>query len=113
MNEVKRGEIYYISNPDYDSKAPHEQAGVRPAVVVSNDTGNLHAPVVTVVPLTASKKKFLPTHVNIRTTKKPSTALCEQLMTVSKERLLNCAGPVSPEELKALNKAISVSLGLY
>lgn len=112
MNEIKRGEIYYISNPDFKNKAPHEQAGVRPAVVVSNDIGNLHAPIVTVAPLTAKKKKFLPTHVKTEATGRLSTILCEQIITVSKDRLLNYAGFLSTDELEELNKAVSVSLGI-
>jgi len=43
-----------------------EQGGFRPVVIVQNDKGNLHAPTVIAVPITASTRKpALPTHASI------------------------------------------------
>ena len=59
--------------------AGSEQGGGRPAVVVSNDMCNRYSPVITVVFLTTREKKDLPTHVQIKSSRYDSTALCEQV----------------------------------
>ena len=74
-NKIYRGEIYYIYETEVSG---NEQAGGRPGIIISNDVGNEHSPVVIVVYLTTREKKPLPTHVKINTADKPSTALCEQ-----------------------------------
>lgn len=89
-----------------------EQGGDRPAIIVSNNVGNKYSPVVEVVFLTARKKASLPTHVYIKSSKRPSTALCEQVTTVSKSRLERRLGRVTAKEMQAIEKAIVRSLGL-
>ena len=42
----------------------------------------------------------LPTHVPINSATHPSTALCEQVQTVSKDRLGRCIGAVSDKEME-------------
>lgn len=51
---IKRGEIYMC---DLGEPVSHIQAGERPVIVVSNDTGNRHSPFVLVCPLTGVKKE--------------------------------------------------------
>lgn len=110
---LKRGEIYYINNGSAEHKARCEQAGVRPAVVISNDIGNYYSPVVIVAFLTTQNKKYLPTHVETFGTGKKSTVLLEQPTTVSKDKILGkCIGKLSEKEMKEVDKALSVSLGL-
>ena len=60
IGTVHRGEIYHIHEIEVTG---HEQHSDRPAIVVSNDVGNEHSPVVEVVYLTTQKKNMLPTHV--------------------------------------------------
>lgn len=112
MQNITRGSIYYIQNEAHSMKAPHEQGGVRPGVVLSNNIGNKYAPVVTVAYLTTREKRFLPTHVVTYATGKRSIILCEQVATVSKDRLLGCIGKLDKQELKKVDQAMSVSLGL-
>lgn len=106
---INRGDIFYV---DYLPTVGSEQRGGRPAVVVSNDTNNNFSEVVEVVYLTTQPKADLPTHVAIRGLTKPSTALCEQITTVSKERLGNCAGICTDEEMDMIDLALAVSLGI-
>lgn len=94
-----------------------EQGGVRPVVIVQNDAGNLHAPTVIIIPLTASRRKpALPTHAAIPLGEaglwRPSTALCEQVRTVEKTRLSRHLGTVSPQSLRAIERALQVSLDM-
>lgn len=90
-----------------------EQEADRPAIIVSNDTGNKHAPVVEVVYLTTKKKAGLPTHVYIGSAERPSIALCEQIVTVCKSRLARYIGSVTEEEMSRVDKALSKSLGIH
>ena len=94
-----------------------EQGGYRPVVVIQNDTGNLHAPTVIVVPLTGSAQKpDLPTHVRIPAGQaglwRDSTALCEQLRTLEKTRLGRRLGALEPEALRLIDSALRVSLDI-
>lgn len=62
--------------------------------------------------LTTAPKRDLPTHVTIRSSGRVSTALCEQISTVSVERLGNYCGHVSDSELTAIENAMLISLGI-
>jgi len=46
---VKRGEIYWV---EFDPVKGSEQGGLRPALVVQNDTGNRYSPTTVVVAIT-------------------------------------------------------------
>ncbi|MCD7891578.1 MAG: type II toxin-antitoxin system PemK/MazF family toxin [Ruminococcus sp.] len=107
--EVKRGDIYYVAGT---YAVGSEQSGERPAIIVSNDTGNKHAPVVEVVYLTTKYKNSIPTHVNINSAERPSTALCEQIVTVCKSRLKQYIGSVTEAEMSRVDKALQTSLGI-
>lgn len=89
-----------------------EQSADRPAVIVSNDLGNRHAPIVELVYLTTRKKASLPTHVYIGSAEKPSIALCEQIVTVCKSRLQRHIGSVTAEEMQNIEQALTKSLGI-
>ena len=108
--EFYRGEIFYIRN---ESKySGNEQGGYRPAVIVSNDIGNNVAPILEVVYLTTQEKKPLPTHVKICSAKYPSIALCEQIDTVNKDKVGDYIGQCSIAEMKWIDTALSVSIGI-
>ena len=106
---VSRGEIYYIEK--YIT-AEGEQSAGRPAIIVSNALCNTHSPVVEVVYLTTQPKKDMPTHVTIRSTQRTSTALCEQISSVSKERIGDRVGKATSEEMRLVDAALLVSLGI-
>lgn len=106
---AKRGDIYYIRGA-YGTGS--EQRGERPAIIVSNDTGNTYAPVVEVVYLTTKRKTIIPTHVYINSAQRPSIALCEQVVTVCKSRLERYIGSVTVAEMRRIDRALSVSLGI-
>ena len=83
MKEVKRGEIY---SADFGS----EQGGVRPVLILQNNTGNKYSPTTIVAAITGRKSKAaLPTHVAITTSglKTESTVLLEQIRTIDNGRL--------------------------
>ena len=106
--EVYRGDIFYITQfPCVGS----EQNSGRPGVIVSNDTANKYSPNVEIVFLTSQEKKPLPTHVPVMC-RVPSTALCENIQTVSKDRLSTFIKSCTTKELKNIDNALRVSLGI-
>lgn len=110
QKRVKRGDIYYVIG---GAAVGSEQEADRPAIVVSNDTGNRYAPIVEVVYLTTRKKVSLPTRVFIGSAERPSVALCEQIVTVSKNRLVRRINRVTPEEMRRIDAALTKSLGIH
>ncbi len=106
---MKRGEIYYIY-PGHPVGA--EIAKGRPAVIVSADWLNAAGPVVEVVFLTTQPKNDQLTHVIINATGRESTALCEQINTVSKQRLGSYCGTCTAEEMRAIDDALLSSLDM-
>ena len=108
--EFYRGDIFYVRRGDTFATGSEMQSG-RPGIIVSNDTANQHSPCVEVVYLTSQDKKPLPTHVTVKC-KTLSTALCEGVYTVSKDRLGDFIRSASEEEMEEINKALLVSLGL-
>ena len=107
--EYNRGDIYYVEKA-YTTGA-EQQAG-RPAVIISNDTGNRHSDCVIVVYLTTRPKNELPTHVEIKSAQHLSIALCETISTVSKERIRDYYGTVTEKEMEKIAEALQVALGL-
>lgn len=79
---VKQGEIIKVNlNP----QAGHEQAGYRPAVVVSNDFFNLKTGLTIVCPITNTDNKF-PLHIPLDSrTQTTGVILCEHVRTLDLE----------------------------
>ena len=107
---MKRGDIYFIKSTYREEGS--EQRGDRPAVIVSNDKNNEHSEVVEVVYLTTKPKTDLPTHVFTTSALSPSTILCEQIYSVSKQRVAEWIGELTENELQALDKALAISIGI-
>ncbi len=105
---ICRGDIFYVHEGAYVGS---EQRAGRPAVIVSNDMGNKHSANVEVVYLTSQTKKPLPTHVEIFC-KTHSTALCENITTISKERLGDYMCSCTPSDMKLIDEALCISLGI-
>ena len=60
---VRRGEIYYA---DLSPVVGSEQGGVRPVLIVQNDTGNRHSPTIIAAAITSrTGKAKLPTHIEL------------------------------------------------
>jgi hypothetical protein len=66
---------------------------------------------VSVVYLTTQEKNQQPTHVKV-VCKQESTALCEQIYTVSKERIGDFIRTASDEEMKQIDLALAVALDI-
>lgn len=112
--EYRRGDIYLA---DLSPFCGSEQGGVRPVVVIQNNTGNKHAPTLVVATITAKtrKKTKQPTHYLIRNNpalSRPSLVLLEQLRTIDKQRIIKYLGRVTRKEMRGIDTALRVSLDL-
>lgn len=109
---VKRGDIFYA---DLRPVVGSEQGGIRPVLIIQNDTGNRHSPTVICAAITSRQNKAeLPTHVEIDSMKydivKDSVILLEQLRTIDKKRLKDKVCHLDNEIITQVNKALQVSL---
>ena len=112
---VRRGEIYYA---DLSPVVGSEQGGVRPVLIVQNDTGNRHSPTVIAAAITSQTGKArLPTHISLAALScglpKDSVILLEQIRTLDKRRLREHMGKLDETMMKQVDGAIAVSFGLH
>ena len=112
---VKRGDIFYA---DLSPVVGSEQGGVRPVLIVQNDTGNRHSPTVIAAAITSQTGKArLPTHISVSPLScglpKDSVVLLEQIRTLDKRRLREHMGRVDETMMKQVDTAIAVSFGLH
>ena len=111
---VRRGDIFYA---DRSPVVGSEQGGVRPVLIVQNDTGNRHSPTVIAAAITSQTGKArLPTHITVTGTEtgltKDSVILLEQVRTLDKRRLREHMGRLNDEQMSRVDQALEVSFGL-
>ena len=111
---IKRGDIFYA---DLRPVIGSEQGGVRPVLIIQNDTGNKHSPTVICAAITSKMNKAkLPTHVKLSGNKfglpKNSVALLEQVRTIDKKRLRDKIGSFDKTVMMKIYEAIAISVGL-
>ena len=111
---IKRGDIYYA---DLRPVIGSEQGGIRPVLIIQNDTGNKHSPTVICAAITSKMNKAkLPTHVELDSKRcniiKDSLILLEQLRTIDKRRLKEKICHLDNDILVKVDKALLVSLEL-
>lgn len=114
MSIVKRGDIYYA---DLSPVIGSEQGGMRPVLIVQNDTGNKHSPTVIAAAITSQTGKArLPTHIELNAQSvglsRNSVILLEQIRTLDKSRLRERMGRLDEKTMNAVDDAILVSFGL-
>ncbi len=114
MTEVftAQGAVVWV---DLDPSVGSEQAGRRPAVVVSSGLYNSVIPnVIMVVPVT-TRDRGLPNHVRLSggdlALDRVSFAMTEQLRTVDRRRIKGVAGSVDVETVAEILKWLSDHLG--
>jgi mRNA interferase MazF len=103
----RRGDVWLV---DVGSPIGREQAGRRPVVIVSDDLINAGpSGLVIVVPMT-SRRRDLPSHVEIDAAAgldAPSYAKCEDVKSISTQRLTHVIGAVSHIELDQISTILA------
>lgn len=113
----KRGQIYVADLTGNSKGSEHNQEA--PVLIVQNDIGNKNSPNLIVVPLSPkTMRKNFPAHVRITCEKykgllKDSTILCEQIRTISKERITSGKlEQIDREDMRKVEQAISYCIGM-
>jgi len=123
---VRRGEIYWV---EFSPVRGSEQDGLRPALVVQNDTGNRYSPTTIVAAITRTlPDKDYPFMVVISPDASglpyTSAVNCAQLVTVHQagelsrfraprgEEMVRPIGRLSGSQMAAVEEALRYSLGL-
>lgn len=110
---IKRGELYYA---DLSPVVGSEQGGIRPILIIQNDTGNKYSPTIIAAAITSKiNKAKLPTHIELSAHEfglvKDSVILLEQIRTLDKRRLKERIGELAPVTMSKVNTALLISLG--
>ncbi len=110
---IRRGELYYA---DLSPVVGSEQGGVRPILIVQNDTGNKYSPTIIAAAVTSKiNKAKLPTHIELIGNEfglsKDSVILLEQIRTLDKKRLKERIGELPSSTMRKVNAALLISLG--
>jgi mRNA interferase MazF len=106
---MKRSEIWWVN---FDPSIGGEIRIKRPVVIVSNDASNKFLNRVQVVPLTSKTDRLYPSEALVVFEGKKSKAMADQLATVSKTRLFRRAGILSVEDMRKVEEAVKVQLGI-
>lgn len=113
MAQISRGQVWLA---DLNPVRGHEQAGKRPCLIISVDLFNQgSAGLVVVLPI-SSKYKGIPFHVEIKPPegglKVLSFIKCEDVRSISVERLNKLLGIVSPDILMAVEDRLRILMRL-
>ncbi len=120
-HSTARGDIWII---DYEPGVTgHEQGGSpRPSVIVSSsDLDSNQAGLVIVVPSTRTRRprsgELLPNHYEVKPTKQNGLAsisyfMCEQIRSISINRLQNRIGKLSPEDMFQIEERLIILMDL-
>jgi len=114
MVEIKRGEIVLVNLEPVQGS---EQGGIRPYLIIQNDSGNEHSPLTIIAPITSKEfTKEFPTNIFISKEEsglnKDSTILLNQIKTIDKSRIVNKISSLNNFIMSKVDLAIRISLGL-
>lgn len=114
MERIIRGEIVVANLEPVECS---EQGGIRPVLIIQNDTLNKHAPTTIIAPITSKiYTKEYPTNVIITKEdsrlKSDSTILLNQIKTIDKKRIIKKTGSLDNFTMNKVDKAIKISLGI-
>lgn len=115
--DFKRGGLYMV-DLGMQKQTSHIQQGPRPCIIISTEAACVFSPILTVVPMTSKElRRIYPTQLPItpNETNKlngATTALCEQIVTVTKDQFQFKIGELTPEEMTQLMERVTHTLGI-
>lgn len=112
--DPRRGDVVRVRLSPVEGS---EQAGERPALVLSPDVINAHSPVILVAAITSQKTdRIYPFEAAIDPPdgglSRPSKALLMHLRSVDKRRLTGRYGAVGEETMRRVEEALKIATGL-
>ena len=112
--KIQRGDMFYA---DLTPTVGSEQGGVRPVLIIQNNTGNRYSPTViaAVISSKTRRKAKLPTHCTVSAQQRlwrDSLVMLEQIRTIDRARLQEYIGTLDEQAMARIDKALAVSVGL-
>ncbi len=111
MAQILRGEIRWA---DLNPTRGHEQSGLRPVIILSQDVFNERSGTVIAVALTSQAQRAgFPLTLEIKSARlsKKSWVKISQIRTLSVERIGKVIGRASPEELAQVVEGLTEIIG--
>lgn len=111
MARILRGEIWWA---DLNPVRGHEQAGVRPVLIISHDVFNQRSGTVIALAITSQAPSAgfpLTLEITSGNLPKRSWVKISQIRTLSVDRLSNQLGSVAPEELDDIIEGLNELVG--
>jgi len=106
---MKRGDVWWVN---FEPSLGSETRKVRPAVIISNNSANTHLNRVQVVPLTSNNGRCYASEVLVSLNGTDNKAMADQIATIDKVRLRELIGTLTSKEMKQIERAIKIQLGL-
>ncbi|MBB1250658.1 type II toxin-antitoxin system PemK/MazF family toxin [Rhizobium sp. G21] len=106
---MRRGEVWWVA---FDPSIGSEIRKTRPAIIVSNDIANHYLARAVVLPLTSNADRVYPGETRVSVDGKISKVMADQIMAADKIRLRAKIGELSSFDLKAVEDALALHLGL-
>lgn len=112
---MRRGDVYWVR---LDPTEGSEQAGTRPAVIVSRNAINRYSPIVVICPMTSASnvQRLYPSDVLVHAPegglKVDSVVLTLQVRAIAKARLGSRLGELEPLTLQKIDRALKITLDL-
>lgn len=106
---MKRGEVWWVKATVTTGGEVRKR---RPGVIVSNDAANEYANRVQVVPVSSKTEKLYPCEALVTVHGHSGKAMADQVTTVAKERLDGHVDTLSPDEMRRVEQALRLQLGL-
>lgn len=107
--DLRRGDLFWI---DWSPGRGSEQLGRRPGLIVQTDAANRNENYPnTIVAAVSRSGRDVPSHVRVEPTpenglRETSFVKCEQLQTISKERLADPIGRLTESEMHQVSVAL-------
>jgi mRNA interferase MazF len=109
MHRIRRGDIWWVS---FDPSLGGEIRKTRPAVILSNNPANEALNRVVVVPLSSRVSRIYPGEALVNVAGRQAKAMADQITAASKLRLREKIESLQPADLKAIENAILLHLGI-
>ena len=113
--KCNRGDVFFVN---LKTDTGSVQKDRRPVVIISNDTGNRFSNTCVCAMVTTKNKNSLPTHVDVLIKafrnygNTNSVVELEQIRTVDKSLLTEKLGKLNEDEIKKVDEAILISMGI-